>query len=161
MSYNAFIINNFIIPESDKNTTVSKLLEIIRNQSVEIDKLKAEVARLKKHPQKPKLKPSKIGQTDASIGQKRKNVKNDFRNKKNNYKKNIEIHETIRLAPPNIAEKILETGLRYSNHICADDTGLRHKGKNGYSTHIGNQFFAYFKSSYSKSRLNLTLFPNR
>ena len=29
------------------------------------------------------------------------------------------------------AEKILETGLRYSNYICVDDTGLRHKGKNG------------------------------
>ena len=35
MSHNASIINNFIIPESDKNQMVSKLLEIIRNQSVE------------------------------------------------------------------------------------------------------------------------------
>ena len=43
-------------------------------------------------------------QPHASIGQKRKNVKNDFRNKKNNYKKNIEIHETIRLTLPNIPE---------------------------------------------------------
>ena len=39
-------------------------------------------------------------------------------------------------------------------YIVADDTGHRHKGKNGYCTHIGNEFFAYFKSSYSKSRLN-------
>ena len=32
--------------------------------------------------------------------------------------------------------------------------GARHKGKNGYVTHIGNEFFAWFKSKKSKSRIN-------
>ncbi len=35
-----------------------------------------------------------------------------------------------------------------------DDTGARHEGKNGYCTAIGNEFFAYFESTDSKSRLN-------
>jgi hypothetical protein len=35
-----------------------------------------------------------------------------------------------------------------------DDTGARHQGKNGYSTHIGNDWFAWFKSTDSKSRVN-------
>ena len=43
------------------------------------------------------------------------------------------------------AENVLETGLRHASYISVDDTGLRHKGRNGYSTHIGNEFFAYFK----------------
>ena len=45
------------------------------------------------------------------------------------------------------AENVLETGLRHASYISVDDTGLRHKGRNGYSTHIGNEFFASFKSS--------------
>jgi hypothetical protein len=35
-----------------------------------------------------------------------------------------------------------------------DDTGARHNGKNGYCTHIGNELFAWFKSTESKSRIN-------
>jgi hypothetical protein len=35
-----------------------------------------------------------------------------------------------------------------------DDTGARHKGKNGYCTHIGNEWFAWFESTESKSRIN-------
>lgn len=41
-----------------------------------------------------------------------------------------------------------------SNHIHVDDTGARHKGKNGYCTHIGNNLFAWFQSTESKSRIN-------
>jgi hypothetical protein len=51
-------------------------------------------------------------------------------------------------------DKILEVGLRVSGHIHADDTGARHKGKNGYCTHIGNDWFAWFESRESKSRIN-------
>lgn len=51
-------------------------------------------------------------------------------------------------------EEILETGLKISPFIVADDTGLRHKGINGYCTHIGNDLFAYFKSSDRKNRIN-------
>ena len=35
-----------------------------------------------------------------------------------------------------------------------DDTGARHNGKNGYCTHIDNEFFAWFESTDSKSRIN-------
>jgi hypothetical protein len=49
---------------------------------------------------------------------------------------------------------ILSTGLKFSNHINVDDTGARHNGKNGYCTHIGNEYFAWFKSTGSKSRIN-------
>jgi len=58
------------------------------------------------------------------------------------------------------AEKdgVLRAGLEVSGHIHVDDTGARHKGKNGYCTHIGNELFAWFGSTPSKSRINfLTL----
>lgn len=54
------------------------------------------------------------------------------------------------------AEKdaLLTTGLAVSSHVTVDDTGARHRGKNGYVTHIGNDFFAWFRSTESKSRIN-------
>lgn len=51
-------------------------------------------------------------------------------------------------------DSILSAGLKSSSHINVDDTGARHNGKNGYCTHIGNAFFAWFKSTESKSRIN-------
>ena len=51
-------------------------------------------------------------------------------------------------------EGVLSAGLEVSNYINVDDTGARHAGKNGYCTHIGNEFFAWFKSTGSKSRIN-------
>ncbi len=50
--------------------------------------------------------------------------------------------------------EILRVGLRVSRHIHVDDTGARHQGKNGYCTHIGNEWFAWFESTGSKSRIN-------
>jgi hypothetical protein len=54
------------------------------------------------------------------------------------------------------AEKdgLLSTGLALSSYVTVDDTGMRHQGKNGYVTHIGNEHFAWFQSTYSKSRIN-------
>jgi hypothetical protein len=49
---------------------------------------------------------------------------------------------------------ILAAGLAESSYIGTDDTGARHQGKNGYCTAIGNDLFAYFESTDSKSRLN-------
>lgn len=49
---------------------------------------------------------------------------------------------------------ILTAGLQVSSYIGVDDTGARHQGRNGYCTAIGNDFFAYFESTDSKSRLN-------
>ena len=51
-------------------------------------------------------------------------------------------------------DSLLKTGLSISHHINVDDTAARHKGKNGYCTHIGNEYFAWFKSTKSKSRIN-------
>ncbi len=51
-------------------------------------------------------------------------------------------------------DRLLSTGLKISGHINVDDTGARHKGNNGYCTHIGNEYFAWFKSTQSKSRIN-------
>jgi transposase IS66 family protein len=50
--------------------------------------------------------------------------------------------------------EILATGLTVSSYIGTDDTGARHQGKNGYCTALGNDLFAYFESTDSKSRLN-------
>jgi hypothetical protein len=50
--------------------------------------------------------------------------------------------------------EILAAGLAVSSYIGTDDTGARHQGHNGYCTAIGNDLFAYFESTDSKSRLN-------
>jgi hypothetical protein len=50
--------------------------------------------------------------------------------------------------------EVLAAGLAESSYIGTDDTGARHQGKNGYCTAIGNDLFAYFESTDSKSRLN-------
>ncbi|WP_454754664.1 IS66 family transposase [Cupriavidus necator] len=49
---------------------------------------------------------------------------------------------------------LLSTGLALSAYVTVDDTGTRHQGRNGYVTHIGNEHFACFKSTNSKSRIN-------
>ncbi len=51
-------------------------------------------------------------------------------------------------------DDILSVGLKVSDYINVDDTGARHNGKNGYCTHIGNELFAWFQSTESKSRIN-------
>lgn len=51
-------------------------------------------------------------------------------------------------------QQVLRVGLETAEYVHTDDTGARHQGKNGYCTVIGNQWFAYFKSSHSKSRQN-------
>ncbi|MGB2633649.1 MAG: transposase [Candidatus Acidiferrum sp.] len=50
--------------------------------------------------------------------------------------------------------ELLPAGLASADYIQVDDTGARHDGKNGYCTQIGNEFFAFFASTDSKSRLN-------
>jgi hypothetical protein len=50
--------------------------------------------------------------------------------------------------------EVLAAGLAESSYIGTDDTGARHQGHNGYCTALGNDLFAYFESTDSKSRLN-------
>src|SRR5918993_1566525 len=54
------------------------------------------------------------------------------------------------------AEKdaILEAGLATAAWVTVDDTGARHAGHDEYTTHIGNDRFAWFATCPSKSRLN-------
>jgi hypothetical protein len=49
---------------------------------------------------------------------------------------------------------ILAVGLEASSYINVDDTGARHQGKNGYCTHIGNEWFSWFETTSTKSRIN-------
>ena len=50
--------------------------------------------------------------------------------------------------------EVLLAGLEVSSYVQVDDTGARHQGHNGFCTHIGNELFAYFESTDSKSRQN-------
>src|SRR6266446_3225778 len=50
--------------------------------------------------------------------------------------------------------ELLPAGLEVSTYVQVDDTGARHQGHNGVCTHIGNDLFAYFESTDSKSRVN-------
>jgi hypothetical protein len=54
------------------------------------------------------------------------------------------------------AEKdaILEAGLATAAWVTVDDTGARHAGREEYTTHIGDDRFAWFATRPSKSRLN-------
>jgi hypothetical protein len=50
--------------------------------------------------------------------------------------------------------ELLPAALAVSSYVQVDDTGARHQGHNGACTHIGNELFASFASTDSKSRLN-------
>ena len=49
-------------------------------------------------------------------------------------------------------DQLLPTALAVSPYVQVDDTGARHQGRNGYCTQIGNELFASFESTDSKSR---------
>jgi len=51
-------------------------------------------------------------------------------------------------------DELLPVGLAVSPYVQADDTGARHQGHNGYCTYVGNDWFASFTSTDTKSRLN-------
>jgi hypothetical protein len=52
------------------------------------------------------------------------------------------------------AQDVLRAGLETAPYVSVDDTGARHKAKNGYCTQIGNDWFTWFGTRTSKSRLN-------
>jgi len=52
------------------------------------------------------------------------------------------------------AQDVLRAGLETSRWVSVDDTGARHAGKNGFCTQIGNDWFTWFGTRSSKSRLN-------
>jgi Transposase IS66 family len=52
------------------------------------------------------------------------------------------------------AREVLRAGLATADWISVDDTGARHKHQNGVCTRLGNDHFAAFVTTGSKSRLN-------
>jgi hypothetical protein len=52
------------------------------------------------------------------------------------------------------ARDVLRAGLTSAPWLTVDDTGARHKAKNGYCTQIGNDHVAWFGTTGSKSRHN-------
>ena len=50
--------------------------------------------------------------------------------------------------------EMLRAGLETADWVIVDDTGARHRGANGVRTQIGNDTFAWFSTTGSKSRLN-------
>jgi hypothetical protein len=52
------------------------------------------------------------------------------------------------------AQAVLRAGLETSTFVSVDDTGARHAGNNGFCTQIGNDWFTWFGTRSSKSRLN-------
>ena len=51
-------------------------------------------------------------------------------------------------------DQLLPAALDVSSYVQVDDTGARHRGRTGVCTHIGNDLFASFESTASKSRIN-------
>lgn len=51
-------------------------------------------------------------------------------------------------------DELLPTARQVSDHLHCDDTSARHRGRSAVCTHIGNELFASFTTTDSKSRLN-------
>jgi len=52
------------------------------------------------------------------------------------------------------AREVLRAGLSSAAWITVDDTAARHRARNGFCTQIGNAHFAWFGTTFSKSRRN-------
>jgi hypothetical protein len=52
------------------------------------------------------------------------------------------------------AREVLRAGLSRAKWVSADDTGARHRGRNGFCTQVGNDAFTFFATTESKSRVN-------
>ena len=57
------------------------------------------------------------------------------------------------------SQAVLRAGLEGAPWISVDDTGARHGKRNGVTTQIGNDAFAWFGTTFSKSRLNFLELP--
>jgi len=53
-----------------------------------------------------------------------------------------------------VSEEVLTAGLQGAPYTRVDDTGEKHQHKANYCTHIGGKYFAYYKTTSSKSREN-------
>ena len=57
------------------------------------------------------------------------------------------------------SQAVLRAGLEGAPWISVDNTGARHGDRNGVTTQIGNDAFAWFGTTFSKSRLNFLELP--
>ncbi len=72
----------------------------------------------------------------------------------------ISKHQVLRLLTGDVAafaaetDDVLRAGLSIAPWITVDDTGARHRARNGVTTQIGNDRFTFFGTTFSKSREN-------
>ena len=52
------------------------------------------------------------------------------------------------------SERILTAGIEEAPYVRTDDTSAKHQHKSGYCTHIGGEYFAYYQTTFNKSRAN-------
>ena len=115
-------------------STGAALLGVIQKQVAEIQDLRDEIQRLKKTTTRPKIKPSRMldppPEKDDEAGPKKKRPGSAKR------------------------KKTKRSARQISGTLHCDDTSARHEGKAAVCTHIGNELFASFSTTDSKSRLN-------
>ena len=99
------------VPEEQKSPLVTQLLHVIDQQIKEIQHLKEEIARIKGHKGKPKIPPSGLEKEseDEASKEKRSKAKRPGSQKRSKTKDLI-IHETILIAPEEIAEGSTQVG---------------------------------------------------
>jgi len=125
------------ISEEEKTPLVTELLHAVQTLREDVQRLRDEIARLKQHKGKPKIPPSRLEKDQKEKKDKKKDA-NGKRpgSEKRSKTKDLTIHETVLVPPKDIPP------------------GSTHVGHNGYCTHIGNELFAWFESTGSKSRIN-------
>ena len=161
----------------EQRKLIDKLSKQLQNQKERIEQLEAELRAKKKLKGKPKLSASLLNQPESEEKKADKRAGSAKESKKSNF----EIDEEITIQPDSIPEKAKFNGYRsydvqeliikrhnirfqIAEYITVDGKTVvgelpteyqgRHNGKNGYCTVIGNDDFAYFHSSDSKSREN-------
>src|ERR671923_17316 len=142
------------IPEAEQTPLVRGLVGIIEEQAEQlrqqeelIGQLRDEIAVLKGEKKRPRFKASGM---EEKAGQEEKESEAGAKKRPGSEKRS----KTRTLAFHEEKAAILEAGLAVSDYLTVDDTGARHRGKNGYTTQLGNEYFAWFESTEHKDRIN-------
>ena len=103
------------IPEKEITPTVAMLLELIQEQSEEIQVLRDEIVRLKGQKPKPKIKPSNLDKKTKPPSEQQKTKP---KRKKKSKTKDIVVHEEQKLHPDDLPEG--STFIDYKNFLVQD-----------------------------------------
>ena len=140
----------------DLKGLVLQLLEEVAALRAETAVLREEIGRLKGLTGRPKIKPSGMDKaTDPKPGDKEAQAPWPWRqafevdHRRGAHRQG---RGSRRLAFK--AREVLRAGLETAQWITVDDTGARHKAANGVCTQVGDHRFAWFGTTFSKSRLN-------